>query len=112
MVSEILYFSLPDIFIQDGTLNYMGKSVELRLGDCKVKYFRDCPSSSPDLNPMENLWSIIKRRLCDTPSLTKLGTVIREAWASFPMETLHASAEPVPGRLAERLKHQENATKY
>ena len=42
----------------------------------------DCPSSSPDVNPMENLWSIIKRRVekRKATNLEELNKFLHEEW--------------------------------
>jgi transposase len=42
----------------------------------------DCPSQSPELNPIEQLWDELERRLCSRPqrptSLTALATALQE----------------------------------
>ena len=42
----------------------------------------DWPGNSPDLNPIESLWAIIKKRLqkCDCSTKTKLIEAIIQIW--------------------------------
>ena len=50
-------------FMQDGAPFHTAKSVKEWLRDCCVPFFEDWPANSSDLNPIENLWVIIKREL-------------------------------------------------
>ncbi len=51
----------------------------------------DWPANSPDLNPIENLWGIIKRKMGDTrPNNTDdLKAAIKATWASITHEHCH-----------------------
>ena len=50
------------IFQQDNAPCHTAKSVKNWLKDSKIKVL-NWPARSPDLNPIENIWSIIDRRL-------------------------------------------------
>lgn len=47
------------------------------------------PSQSPDMNPIENIWSILKRKveLRNPKNKTNLKEIIIEEWNSIPTET-------------------------
>ncbi len=51
----------------------------------------DWPANSPDLNPIENLWGIVKRKLSDTRpnNADDLKTPIKATWASITPEQCH-----------------------
>ena len=84
------------------------------LRDCDVSFFDDWPGNSPDLNPIENLWALVKRELRgkDTSSLPKLEAAIRDVWDNFKPELLQNLAESVPRRLRECLKKKGRPLKY
>jgi hypothetical protein len=50
----------------------------------------DWPSNSPDLNPIENLWSIIKRRVEKRrpKNLKELDTFLHEEWHNIDMQII------------------------
>ncbi len=51
----------------------------------------DWPANSPDLNPIENLWGIVKRKMRDTKpnNADDLKAAIKAAWASITPEQCH-----------------------
>lgn len=122
MYLELLCDNLPecfektnsDIFMQDGAPCHTAKYVKEWLEDCEVNFFKDWPGSSPDINPIENLWSLMKRRLCamDTGSVPKLEAAISEVWNNLPQDLIQNLAASVPRRLKECLKRKGAVTKY
>ena len=74
----------------------------------------DWPAQSPDLNPIENLWSELDRRLKDRKTNTKedLFRVIEEGWNNLPKEYLKTLVESMPRRIEACIKNKGFATKY
>ncbi len=60
----------------------------------------DWSANSPDLNPIENLWCIVKRKARDTRpnNADELKATVKETWASIPPQqwpqTDHLHATP------------------
>ena len=52
----------------------------------------DWPSISPDLNPIEHLWGILKRKVevCKVSNTRQLRDVVMEEWKSIPVATCEA----------------------
>lgn len=59
------------------------------------------PPYSPDLNPIENLWGLLKRRVdARRPSdVDELRVIAKEEWAAIPMEAVRNSIRSMPTRL-------------
>jgi transposase len=56
---------------------------------------------SPDWNPIENLWSILKRRMnssCED-KVEELMEIVEDAWDSIPESTINNLVNSFPGRL-------------
>ena len=106
--------SASSVLMQDGAPCHTARSVIDWLGDCGVSFINDWPGSSPDFNPIENLWAIIKARLRgrDTSTLAKLQAAIQEVWDSFEPALLQNLVESVPRRLRECLKRKGQVTRY
>jgi len=73
------------------------------------------PGNSPDLNPVENLWKILKAKVSQHRPRTKnemIAAIIR-VWTGENSEaTLVRLAESMPRRIACVLKRRGGATKY
>ena len=69
---------------------------------------------SPDLNPIENLWSILNSRMKDHCCSTKeeLFEELKAAWEALPVETLTSLVDSVPRRLQAVIDAKGYPTKY
>ena len=66
-------------------------------------HFSDWPAQSPNLNPIENLWRIIKCNLAKGPvarSVVELERQVQEEWRGIPLETVQALVDSMPQRIA------------
>jgi hypothetical protein len=74
----------------------------------------DFPPYSPDLNPIENLWSSLARsvelRKCDT--MEKLQDVIAEEWDKVDVELLRTLVHSMPDRCRAVIDAKGWHTKY
>jgi len=74
------------------------------------------PAQSPDLNPIEHLWSYLKRQLqtySEPPkSLHELWEQVEKEWEAIPKEECRKLNESMPGRVAAVLRAQGGYTKY
>lgn len=84
-----------ETFMQDGTPWHRSKAVKEWLQNCAVEYLQDWPANSPDSNPIESMFALMKRELRekDTSSITKLKAAILDKWHSLPNDTLHTLAD-------------------
>jgi hypothetical protein len=63
----------------------------------------DWPSMSPDLNPIEHLWGILKRKVeeCKVSTIHQLRDVVMEEWKRTPVSTCEALVTPCPRGLRQ-----------
>ncbi len=67
----------------------------------------DWPSMSPDLNPIEHLWGILK---CKVSNIHQLCDVVMEEWT--PVGTCEALVNSMPKRVKAVLENNGGHTKY
>jgi transposase len=72
------------------------------------------PSQSPDLNPIENLWSILDASLKNrTPqSEAELLEILQEGWRNVPIDLLERLSDSMPRRIEAVIAARGFATKY
>ena len=73
------------------------------------------PGNSPDLNPLENLWSILKENVYQDPKPRTMEELIRkvqEKWKSIPKTTLETLAQSLKQRVEDMIKVNGGKTSY
>ena len=107
MLQEHLVTSMEktqtSFFMQDGAPCHTARSVVNWLSENEIDYFSDWPGNSPDLNPIENIWGLMKRKLraIPTPSVPTLIAEIQRLWDNYPADDLQHCALSLPRRLQE-----------
>ncbi|GFW66660.1 transposable element Tcb1 transposase [Trichonephila clavipes] len=76
----------------------------------------DWPSQSPDLNPIEDLWDELERRLRSQPnrpsSLQALTSAVMDAWKAIPIVTYQKLVESLPKRVQAVIHAKGRPTSY
>ncbi len=74
----------------------------------------DWPSMSPDLNPIEHLWGILKRKVEErkVSNIHQLHDVVMEEWKRTPVATCEALVNSMPKRVKAVLENNGGHTKY
>ncbi len=78
------------IFQQDSAPAHTAKSTKSWLNDHGVGVL-DWPANSPYLNPIENIWGIVKRKMINKrpKNADELKATVKETWASIPPQQCH-----------------------
>ncbi len=111
--ADKLYGDADFIFQQDLTPAHTAKGTKSWFNDHGVTVL-DWPANSPDLNPIENLWCIVKRKMRDTRpnNADELKAAIKETWASIPPQQCHKLITSMPRRIEAVIKAKGAPTKY
>lgn len=103
------------IFQQDNASVHTSKLTLDWLKSKKVN-FLDWPSKSPDLNPIENLWGILVRKVYANGkqynSVDELKTNLVKCWTDIELEILSKLVDSMPNRIMEVIRLNGKATKY
>ncbi len=102
--ADKLYVDADFIFQQDLAPAHTAKGTK-SFNDSMAMVFNDhgvtvldWPANSPDLNPIENLWGIVKRKMRDTRpnNADELKATVKETWASIPPQQCHKLITSMP----------------
>ena len=79
------------MFMQDGAKAHTSRLVEAYLKQRNVEVMPDWPPRSPDLNPLENLWAILARKVndCGPTDVKELTTYIQKVWKEFSQDEVN-----------------------
>lgn len=103
------------IFQQDNDPKHTSKKAKTWLKNHEINTMI-WPPQSPDLNPIEHLWSILKRRLAEyetTPNgIHELWERVQEVWEKIEVETCRGLIESMPRRMEEVMKAKGGYTRY
>ncbi len=111
--ADKLYGDADFIFQPDLAPAHTAKGTKSWFNDHGVTVL-DWPANSPDLNPIENLWGIVKRKMRDTRpnNADDLKAAIKATWASIPPQQCHKLITSMPHRIEAVIKAKGAPTKY
>ncbi len=111
--ADKLYGDADFIFQQDLAPAHTAKGTKSWFNDHGVTVL-DWPANSPDLNPIENLWGIVKRKMRDTRpnNADELKATVKETWASILPQQCHKLITSMPRRIEAVIKAKGAPTKY
>ncbi len=111
--ADKLYGDADFIFQQDLAPAHTAKGTKSWFNDHGVTVL-DWPANSPDLNPIENLWGIVKRKMRDARpnNADDLKATVKETWASIPSQQCHKLITSMPRRIEAVIKAKWAPTKY
>lgn len=102
------------IFQQDGAPCHTAKSVKQWLTENRIEVL-DWPGNSPDLNPIENLWILMKRKIAlrRPKSLPELRNAIQSVWVTdISRDCCQNLINSMPTRISLVLKAKGMPTRY
>ncbi len=111
--ADQLFKDADFIFQQDLAPAHTAKSTKSWLNDHGVCVL-DWPANSPDLNPIENLWGIVKRKMRNKrpKNADELKATVKETWASIPPQQCHKLITSMPRRIEAVIKAKGAPIKY
>ncbi len=111
--SDKLYGDADFIFQQDLAPAHTTKGTKSWFNDHGVTVL-DWPANSPDLNPIENLWGILKRKMRDIRpnNADDLKAAIKATWASIIPEQCHMLITSMLRRIDAVIHAKGGPTKY
>lgn len=102
------------IFQQDNAPIHSSRSTTAWLEQKRVRTM-DWPARSPDLNPMENLWGLLARKVYahgkQYSSKQELERAIHDEWAKIPTATLRTLNDSIKRRIFEVIVARGGYTK-
>ena len=101
------------VFQQDNDPKHVAKSTQKWFSSHKLKVL-PWPSQSPDLNPIENLWGELKRRVHERGprTLDDLERLCKEEWSKIPLSVCSNLVKCYRRRLSAVLLAKGGCTKY
>ncbi len=103
--TDQLFKDADFIFQQDLAPAHTAKSTKSWLNEHGVGVL-DCPANSPDLNPIENLWGIVKRKMRNKrpKNEDELNNTVKETWAFIPPQQCHKLIISITRRIEAVIK--------
>lgn len=90
------------IFMQDRSPIHTSKKTQKFLKSRRIEWMEDWPPKGPDMNPVENVWAEMERRLPDRLPKNKdeLWDMVQGTFESLEVEYFKSLVESMPDRMA------------
>ncbi len=95
--ADKLYGDADFIFQQELAPAHTAKGTKSWFNDQGITVL-DWSANSPDLNPIKNIWGMVKRKMRDTRpnNADELKPTVKETWASIPPQQFHKLITSMP----------------
>ena len=102
------------IFMDDNSPLHRAKMVKNWWQSSGINKMEVWPAKSPDLNPIENIWASLKRKVSKKRprSLKELKSLIMEVWQTISGSEIEHLYNSMPKRIDAVIKANGGATKY
>ena len=114
-----LELSSPFIFQQDNAKPHTSRKTMTYFDELAIDetlYLMEWPAQSPDLNPIENLWSIFDQRVGERTMLTdnELWEILEKTWDEISKDAklLRSLIDSMPHRIKAVIESEGGPTKY
>ena len=113
--------NISDLFVNEVNLIYQQDNDPKHTSILIRKYFEDYgivkldwPSNSPDLNPIENVWHLLKLKMSKIIYETKEEFIkcIEESWKEIKVETIDNIIKSMPNRLHKLIENNGDRIDY
>ncbi len=112
MIPSLRRLGRRAVFQHDNDPKHTSKMTTVLLKKLRVKVM-DWPSMSPDLNPIEHMWGILKLKMEErkVSNIHHLCDVVMEEWKRTPVATSEALVNSIPKRVKAVLENNGGHTK-
>ena len=101
------------VFQQDNDPKHTSKVIRKYLGEESIETLV-WPSQSPDLNPIEHVWSFMKKQLNGRSfaNIKELEAELKSIWSNLPVDFINNLIKSMPKRVVDVVKANGRYTKY
>ena len=105
--------NLKSFFQQDNAPAHAARSTRNVMQGLGLRVL-EWPANSPDLNPIENLWSYVMRLMSHRParSVNELLGQVMQAWNQIPFAYIRKLFRSMPVRIQEVIKQKGPPTRF
>jgi len=102
------------IFVQDNDPKHKSRKATDLLNKLAPDRIQNHPPNSPDLNPIEDTWSILDGKLkqMTITNVHSLKKCLKKAWNDLNVDEMRNSIDSMPARLKECLEQKGKRTHY